>query len=828
MPTQDFKKKFLTHTAVIAFMLTVNVVYFSPMFFKGQILQQSDIIQWRGGAEELIQYKTKNNGKQSFWTNSMFSGMPSYFVSTEYRGNLMGQIQRIMSLNMAPPALQVFVSMVGFYILAMVLSINPILAALGAIAFGFSSFSIISLEAGHNGKVYAMAYLPLVMAGMICAYRKNLVWGGVLFSTGLALNMLSNHLQITYYLVIIAIIYGLVELYQSVKNKTLVQFGKATGVLLITAAIAVGTNIAAIMTTAEYGKFSIRGKSELQPKEGQRVSDGLDVDYAFDWSYGIDETLTILIPGYYGGSSTEAIGKNTETYKFFKSNFGEQTAKEQTQNLPMYFGKLNFTSGPIYFGAIIVFLFVLGMFIVRSELKWWLFAATIFSFMLSWGENFSILNYFLFDYLPGYNKFRAVMMGLVIAQFCMPVLAVLAVDELFKTVDVQKTLKQLYIVTGALGAICLFVWIGAGSRSYDLPSDETMKTQFAKQIGPELANQFIQALLADREGIVTSDAFRSLVFILLAAALLYLGLTKKLNTQIVTIILVVFVLLDVLGVDKRYLNDKNFIKKKEQTYFNPTPTDEQILQDKSLSYRVYNMGNPFNEARTSYFHKSIGGYSAAKMRRYQDLIERQISTGNMEVLNMLNAKYFITGDERQPVYPNPNALGNAWFVRNVKYVNSPDEEINSLTGLNPAKTLIVDKTKFTIKNTQLDSANNSIKLVQYEPNYLKYEYDAEKPGVVVFSEIYYPIGWTSKIDGKETPHIRGNYVLRAMEVPQGKHIIEFSFVSESYETGTKISYFCSILVSISLLGMMVWYFKNELAKKEELPTGEVNTKTKKK
>lgn len=826
MSNKNFKMRLLTHSAVIAFMLVVNIVYFSPMFFKGKILQQSDIIQWRGGAEELINYKTKNNGTQSFWTNSMFGGMPAYFVSTEYRGNLMGYIQRVMSLNMSPPALQVFVSMVGFYILAMVLGINPFLGALGAIAFGFSTFSIISLEAGHNGKVYAMAYLPLVMAGMICAYRKNLYWGAVLFGTGLGLNMLSNHLQITYYLVIMAVIYGFVELYRAYSSKLLLQFVKATAVLIVVALIAVGTNLAALLTTAEYGKYSIRGKSELKPKDGQRASDGLDVDYAFDWSYGIDETITILVPGYYGGSSTEAIGKGTATYKFFKANFGEQTAKEQTQNLPMYFGDLNFTSGPIYFGAIIVFLFVLGLFVVQSDLKWWLLVATIVSFMLSWGENFSVFNYFLFDYLPGYNKFRAVMMGLVIAQFCMPVLAILAVDEIFKATDLNKTLKKLYIASGLVGGICLIVWLGAGARSYSISSDETMKAQFSKQIGPELAEQFIQSLLADRQGIVTGDALRSLIFIVLAAALIYLGITKKINVQIVTISLVILVLFDIIGVDKRYLNENNFIKKKEQTYFEPTEVDNYILQDKSLSYRVYNMGNPFNEARTSYFHKSIGGYSAAKMRRYQDLIEKQISTGNMEILNMLNAKYFITGDERQPVYPNPKALGNAWFVNNIKLVNTPDEEINSLTGFNPAKTLVVDQTKFKLSNTRLDSTNSVISLVKYEPNYLKYEYTAEKPGIVVFSEIYYPEGWTSKIDGKEAPHFRGNYVLRAMEVPQGKHTIEFSFESKSYQRGTIFSYISSIIIIVSLLGMVGMYFKNEFSKKEE--TTEVAPKTKKK
>ncbi len=803
----DFKKQVLPHLLVLLTFLVVLVVYFSPAFFKNQEIVQSDILQWRGGAEEIIKYR-EETGKQPLWTNSMFGGMPSYFVSTVYEGNLIPYVQKVIQFGFPSPAFQVLLTLISGYIFFLMFGLRPVIAAIGSFAYAFSTFSFISLEAGHNGKVLAMAYIPWVVGGIYYAYRKNKLIGALVFGLGLAMSLLTNHLQITYYLVIIVVGFGIAQLYLAIKNKEIADFAKTTVLLVVVAALAAATNMGALLTTFEYGKYSIRGKSELQPAKGEVASEGLDRDYAFEWSNTPDESFTILVPNYYGGSSNGPLGEKSATFKAVEQKADRATAKNFTQQVPLYFGQLAFTSGPVYFGAIICFLFVLGLFVVEGEIKYWLLGATILSFFLSWGKHFGIFNYLLFDYLPGYNKFRAVSMGVVIAQFCMPALGILALDRVLKTQDWAAQKKKILYAVGFTAGLALIIALFAGGRSYATASDDMLRQQAGQWL--------VDSIHADRESMVRTDAVRSIFLILLVAGALFAVAMKRIGTEVAMAIIAFLVVFDLWSVDKRYLNDSNFRRKAKEEFFAITPADEMIHQDKALSYRVFNIQNPFNDARTSYFHKSIGGYSAAKLRRYQELIERQISKNNINVLNMLNTKYVMTGDERQPVQILPGALGNAWFVQNVKTVNSPDEEINALSdsAFNPATIAIVDASKFKTKQTNYDMEAATIVLTDYKPDYLKYESNSTKDGLAVFSEIYYPEGWNVTIDGKPADHLRVNYVLRAMDVPAGKHIIEFSFQPTSFSTGNTIARIASILLIGGLIGAVAWTVKGKKSNPE--------------
>lgn len=792
----DFKKQVLPHLLVLIAFFAVLFIYFSPAF-KGMEIVQSDILQWKGGAQELINFREKT-GEQSLWSNSMFSGMPSYFVSTQYEGNLFHHVQSYIRLGFPTPSWHVLMFLISGYIGLVLMGVRPWLAALGAFAYAFSSFTFISLEAGHNGKVLAMAYLPWIVGAAYHAYRKNLWIGAALFGLGLALHLLTNHLQITYYLVLIMIGLGIAELVRAVKEKNYLPFIKNSVVLIVVALLAASTNMGAILTTMEYGQYSIRGKSELKSKGGEAVGSGLDRDYAFDWSNSKDETFTILVPNYYGGGSQGELSEKSATFKAIEAQAGRQTAKEAVKQMPMYFGQLAFTSGPIYFGAIICFLFVLGLIVVKNEYKYWLLAITILSFMLSWGKNFEAFNYFLFDYLPGYNKFRAVSMGIVMAQFCMPVLGILAVEQILSSKNIEEYKKPIITAAAITAGISFLIIIFAGMRSFDAKSDEMLM----KQAGSWL----VDAIHQDRESMVRGDAFRSILLILLTAGTLYVVALGKLKAEFAGAIVVVLIVFDLWSVDKRYLNDSNFKSKSQEAFFEITPADEMIKQDKALSYRVFNVQNPFNDARTSFFHKSIGGYSAAKLRRYQDVIEQHISQNNLSVLQMLNAKYILTGDERNPVQVLPGALGNAWFVKDVKYVHNPDEELNALgdTTFKPGETAIVDDSKFKVSQLNFSNEGATINLTDFKANQLTYASDNTQKGLAVFSEIYYPEGWKITLDGKPANMIRVNYLLRAMEIPAGQHKIVFAFHPDSFENGEKISLISSLILLIGTIAAIAF------------------------
>ncbi len=818
----NFRRDVLPHIIAILIFLVLTAVYFSPVLFEDKGLAQHDILQFKGGAKEIQDYR-EATGEETLWTNSMFSGMPSYLINTRYPGDFSGIIHSILTFKLPALAGNIFITLLCGYILMVLLGLNSWLAVVGAIAFAFTSYNFIILEAGHNTKSLTIAYIPMVLGGMLYALRRNLWIGAAIFALGLALNLHFNHLQMTYYMLLMVLVFAVVEIVYAIKEGTIGELVKRGLVLAVAAILAVGVNFGRLYTIAEYSKHSIRGKSELTvANSGNKTSSGLDREYAFNWSYGVGESMTLLIPNFYGGSSNATLDTDSETYKAFTSMGAPPVQAEQLiQSLPMYWGDQPMTTGPVYVGAIVCFLFVLGLFIVDKRTRIWLLAATILSLMLAWGKNFEGFNYFMFDYFPGYNKFRAVSSALVIAQITIPLLGILALYRLIRDKGVVKDLdKKLLYAGGITAGICALIWLFAGTFSFASATDQQLiQAQYP-----------IDAIRADRESLLRSDAFRSLIFIVLAAGALYFYLKNKLSATMAIAAVGLLILVDLWGVDKRYLNDGDFKANVDATHFQQTQADQAILRDKDLSYRVLYLPNPFNDARTSYFHKSVGGYHGAKMRRYQDVIDSVMgfeiqslintfqnnptqesvtaALTQLSTLNMLNTRYIIYSDQAAPL-ANPAALGNAWFVEEVKQVNSPDEELNALRGLNARTTAVVDASKFKVPAQRYTTAGSGIKLTEYKPNYLKYEATAAQAGLAVFSEVYYADGWQAFLDGKPVDHIRANYILRAMQVPAGKHTIEFKFEPQSYETGNLVSLVSSVLLMLVVVGAIAYGLKKK-------------------
>lgn len=803
----NFKRDVLPHAIAVLIFLFLTAVYFSPVLFQDKGLAQHDILQFKGGAKEIQDYRERT-GEEALWTNSMFGGMPAYLIQTKFPGDWSGYIHKVLTFDLPALAGNIFITLVCAYILLVAMGMSSWLAIIGAVAFSFTSYNLIILEAGHNTKSLTIAYIPMVLAGLIYALRRNLWIGAALFAVGLTMNLHFNHLQMTYYMLLLVLVFAVVEIIYAFKQGTFAELLKRGVVLLVAAILAIGVNFGRLYTTAEYSEYSIRGKSELtQPNSGDGVGTGLDREYAFNWSYGVSETMTLLIPDFYGGSSSAPLDTDSETYNAFLKMGAAPAQAEQLvqQGLPMYWGPQPMTSGPVYVGAVVIFLFVLGMFIVDRRWTSWLVAGTILSIVLAWGKNFEAFNYFMFDYFPLYNKFRAVSSALVIAQITIPFLAILALWKLLNERSQIKDLDKKLLISGGITAgICLLVWLFAGTASFMSETDQRLiQAQFP-----------IDAIRADRESMMRSDAFRSLVFIVLAAGLLYFYVKNKVSATVAMAGVGILVLVDLWSVDQRYLNNDDFERRVEANFFQLTPADQAILQDtqdpaRGLSYRVIYLPNPFNDARTSYFHKSVGGYHGAKLRRYQDLIDRHISQNNLEVLRMLNTRYAITGNQQQPVQRIPDALGNAWFVEEVQPVESPDAELDGLTMFDAGATAVIDVKKFPIERRFFSADSANIKLTEYEPNYLKYEYEAAKEGLVVFSEIYYPAGWQAYLDGEPVDHIRANYVLRAMEVPAGKHTIEFKFAPQSYYTGNTVSLISSIILVLVVAGTIFYAVKTK-------------------
>ena len=777
-------KKLSPHLIVLLLFMSISFVYFSPLL-EGKMLDMHDIKQWQGMSKEVVDFHEKT-GENALWTNSMFSGMPAYQIATWSDANLIQYVVKVITLGMPRPASLLFLYLLGFYILLLSLKVDYRLAAVGAIAFAFSSYFFIIIQAGHMTKAHAIAYVPMVVAAVLYTYRGKMLLGGVLTALTVALEIYANHLQITYYLALMLLIIGLVQFVKDLKAKNLVDFAKRTGVLLVAALLASGTAFTNLATTMEYGKDSTRGKSELTTNLDNKTT-GLDKDYATQWSYGIAETFTLLIPNFHGGASQGELTTESETYQAIKS---APNAKQLIKQLPLYWGDQPGVGGPTYAGAIVIFLFVLGLFFVKSEMRIWLVMATIMSIMLAWGKNFMGLTELFLDYFPGYNKFRAVSMILVIAEFTIPLLGFVALNKFLSSDKLEnekeKSLKLAFYFVG--GITLLFALIP--SLFFDFVGGQDASLE--KNGWP------IDALQSDRAGLLSADAWRSFIFIVLTFVTLWLFLKNQLQSKYVIFIVGVLVLADMWTVNKRYLNNDNFAsKRKVEKPYQTSQADQQILNDKDPNFRVFNQSvSTFNDASTSYFHKSIGGYHGAKLKRYQELIENHISKGNMAVFNMLNTKYFIS--QQGQVQQNLGAMGNAWFVNEISIVPNADAEIAALNGFNPDSTAIVDVRFSEQIIDNLDNSNTAITLEEYKPNFLKYTSSSTKDGIAIFSEIYYDKGWNAYIDGKLKPHFRANYVLRGMQIPAGNHLVEFKFEPSTYKTGETVALVSSAILLLLL------------------------------
>ncbi|HEX5003433.1 MAG TPA: YfhO family protein [Bacteroidia bacterium] len=800
-------KKLLPHLYVILFFLAITLVYFSPVM-QGKAIRQHDIAQWEGMSKEIQDFRDKYH-TEPLWTNSMFGGMPAYQISVNYPNNLLRFVDSILTVGLPAPVSYIFLSLVGFYLLILCLGINYNLAAAGAIGFAFASYNFIIIVAGHNSKIHAIALAPLVLAGIMMVFNRKYLLGGAVTAIALGLEVYANHLQITYYLALAIGILLIVEVVKLLKSGNTDHLIKSGATLAIATVMALLPNITSLWATYEYGKESTRGPSELTEK---KESTGLDKNYALGWSYGIAETMTLLIPDFMGGASQQELGRNSATYKALVDNGAGQQANSFIKQAPLYWGDMPYTSGPNYNGAIMIFLFVVALYLVKNEYKWWLLSATLLFVLLSWGKNFMAFTDIFFNYVPGYNKFRAVSMNLAMVSLTIPLLAVLGLERLFnKDVALKEKQKALKMALYITGGLCLVFAIAPGIFfSFSSPADSQFVDRDGKQI-----DWLISALVSDRESTLRTDAFRSLFFIGASFFLITFWLRNKINFVYTLLGLGLLTLTDMWGVNKRYLNNSNFVaESKAKQPFQPTRADQMILADTDLDYRVMNTAvSTFNDASTSYFHKSIGGYHGAKLKRYQELIEYQISKNNMAVLDMLNTRYIIlqSKEDGQPIAQrNPGALGNAWYVDEVKMVPDADGEIAALTGLVPAHTAVVDK-RFESYLSGFHSTPDSlatIKLTEYLPNHLTYTTNTSTEQLAVFSEIYYDKGWNAYVDGKPAPHIRTDYVLRAMRIPAGKHMVEFKFEPKVYQTGETIALAGSIVLLLTAGFALFREFKN--------------------
>lgn len=814
--------------AILAFIL-ISFAYFFPADIEGRILFQHDTAAGAGAGQEAKEYY-EQTGERTRWTNSLFGGMPTYQIAPSYDSTAPLQwTQKVYQLFLPGYVNLTFILMLGFYILLRVFGIPVWLAGLGGIMWAFSSYFFILISAGHIWKFITLAYVPPTIAGIVLAYRGKLLWGGILTALFVALQITSNHVQMSYYFFFVILFFVGAYFEKAWRTKTLPQFFKASAVLIVAALVGIAANVSNLYHTYAYSKETMRGKSELVQTgdAAKQTSSGLDRDYITQWSYGIDETLTLLVPNFKGGASAALSQSETAMSKanpMYSSLYG---------SLTQYFGTQPMTSGPVYVGAFVLFLFVLGCFIVKGPLKWALIGATFFSIVLSWGKNFMPLTDFFIDYVPLYNKFRAVSSILVIAEFTIPLLAIFALKRLLEEPEILKQEKKPLGISLLLTAgIALLLAVAPGSiGSGYVPAQEAQMLQNAvnQQMIPANELSGILANLGEmRAELVSSDALRSFIIIGIGCSLLWLYASGKLRSSLTIAGITILCLADMWGVNKRYLNDAQFVPHSIRTEtFTKTNTDELILQDTSLDYRVLNFAtSTFDDNNTSYWHKSVGGYHPAKLRRYQEMIEHHISPemqaaykaiatagGEMDsvdankfrVLNMLNTKYFIfpAGQQRQTVpILNPHAYGNAWFVNKVQYVNNANEEIDALDSIIPTETAVVDaRFKDVLKGTMesYKDSLSSIRLTSYTPNRLTYETNNAQDGIAVFSEIYYPDGWHVTIDGQPAELARADYILRTMYVPAGQHTIEMRFDPTSLHVTEGIAYGALALLVIGII-----------------------------
>lgn len=808
-----FQKAWPDAAAVVLF-IVIGFVYFLSPVSDGLVLSGSDHTGAIGSGVELTQYHERT-GEETRWTNALFSGMPTYQMSPSYSSRTaLDTLRSVYELGLPTVVMYVFILLVGFYILMRAMGYKPLLSVMGAVAWAFSSYFFIIIGAGHIWKLLTLAFIPPTIAGMVLCYKGKYLWGGAVLALFLAFQILSNHLQMTYYFLPVMLLMWLAYLASAVKQHWMPRFWKATATMAVAAVIAIAANLPNLYHTYQYSKETMRGRSELAA-EGTSEKSGLTAEYITQWSYGIDETLTLLIPNAKGGASVPLSQSDIAMEKGQYSQY--------YNGISMYWGDQPGTAGPVYVGAIIMLLFILGLFVVKGPMKWALLAATIISVLLSWGHNFMGLTQWCIDNVPLYNKFRTVSSILVIAEFTIPLLAIMGLAKVIKDKEAAlgKDMWKLWVSFALVGGATLLYALFPGlNEPYYSASEYSQLSQY-----PDILNDIIGA----RKAIFTADAWRTLIYVLLGAALVWLMAKKLLKPVVAVAVMAVLCLVDMYGVNKRYLNDEMFVLPEDiNSVFQKSAADEQILQDKSLDYRVLNFTtNTFNENETSYFHKSIGGYSAVKLGRYQDLIDRHIgnemgevikafndSQGNLAtvkgdslfpVLNMLNDKYFIVsaGEGQKFAVQNPFAMGNGWFVGNIKYVDTPNKEIDALSAINLRAEAVADKTFQSVlgegSGTVLADSLRRVVLTKYDANELDYDVESKTGGVVVFSEIYYP-GWTATLDGQPLELGRVNYVLRAAKVPAGKHVVHMEYKPASVgvtETVAYIAIFILLLVFVA-------------------------------
>ncbi|MGB2143273.1 MAG: YfhO family protein [Flavobacteriaceae bacterium] len=794
-------KQIGTHFLVILGFALVAVLYFNPVL-KGKKIYQSDIVQYTGMAKQHIDFRNAYDA-ESYWTNSAFGGMPTYQLGAKYPHNYIKKLD--LALRFLPrPADYLFLYFLGFYILLLVLKIDYKIAILGALSFGFSTYLIIILGVGHNAKAHAIAYMPLVLSGIILTFQKRYYLGFIITALASGLELVTNHPQMTYYLGFLIIILGITYLVHAIKSKELPAFFKATAVLFIAAVFAFSMNATNLMATSEYAKESTRGKSELTINPDGSPKDqttGLDKDYITQFSYGKLETFNLFIPRFMGGGNREDIGKDSETYKAFRALGATPIqALQESKQAPMYWGDQPIVEAPAYIGAVVIFLFVLALFLYQGRFKWWLIAGVLMSLLLSYGKNLSFLTDFFIDYVPLYNKFRAVSSIQVLLELCIPLLAALGLAQLFHKDRSSKTkLEALKKSLGIVAGLTVVFLIFKNSLFDFVGSSDG---QFKEYYGAS----FVEALRLDRSAIFTEDALRTLLLVLAVGGLIFTYLKQKITQNTTIVILGLLLILDLVGVDRRYVNNDNFVSAlKVDRPYQASTIDKELLKD-TTNFRVLDRSD--NSTKSSYFHNSIEGYHAAKLRRFKAVQEFHIDKTNFEVLNMLNTKYIIYQNKEGEVlyFENENTNGNAWFVDAIESFETPDEEILALDKINTKTTAIANASDLKSKRFVKDSMA-SIQLVDYKLNHLVYETKTTEDGFAVFSEVYYKNGWNATIDGVEVKHYNVNYILRGLEIPKGTHTVVFKFNPSVVTTGSNISLVSSILLVLLILGQGILIYR---------------------
>ncbi|PSG88054.1 YfhO family protein [Aurantibacter aestuarii] len=799
-------KKILPHILIVIGFVLAALLYFSPVL-KGKEIYQSDIVHYIGMAQQQKEFKT-SSGEETYWTNSAFGGMPTYQLGAKYPHNYIKSLD--LTLRFLPrPADYLFLYFIGFYILLLSLKLDFKMAALGALAFGFSTYLIIIIGVGHNSKAHAIAYMPLVLAGIIYTFRRKYILGFLLTTIALGLELVANHFQMTYYLMLLILVLGIVYLIDAYKKKLLPHYFKSVGILCVALVLAIGLNATNFMATQEYVKESTRGKSELtiNPDGSKKeITTGLSKEYITEYSYGLLESFNLFIPRFLGGGSGEDVGKDSETYKFYQTlGASPVEAKKEVENTPTYWGDQTIVEAPAYIGAVILFLFVLALFLVKGRLKWWLLAGSILSLLLSYGKNLEFLTNFFIDYVPFYNKFRAVSSIQVILELCIPVLAVFGLHKLItdfgKPEQKQKALVYSLSITGGLCVLflvfsgSLFDFVGANDGYY-------------RNAYGEYGQAFVDALRADRKTFFVNDTFRTLILILISSAVIFGFLKQKISENILIIAFACLIVFDLVGVDRRYVNNDSFVSSRAMTKpYQANKADLAILKDEE-SFRVLDVESRL-PAKSAYFHNSLNGYHAAKLSRFDDVYSFYISKNNPNILNLFNVKYVIASDEEQGAYPfvNPDANGNAWFVKRVKTLANANEELLALEQLE-SKELAVTTDKHLKSENFLVDSTATITLKTVQPNKLEYTSNNKNEGFAVFSEMYYSKGWKATINGKEQPIYRVDYTLRGLKIPAGNHTILFTFEPEVVKTGSTIALISSILVGLLLiLGVFFIYRK---------------------